>query len=531
MLQLRYWFVSFVFILLFGCQEKDPLFDKDDASLQLRICVPDYEVDVKSVSSDPANPDSWTSWERAVDGRYLYKVAAFILQGDRLVACKDLDLQGEAKEATIEFDGNFTHGAYTLMVVANYSAFQANDGDNGTKSYNGISGFTSTVQQILSRGTIDNFTNQYSDSFLNFKISSIDGVCPRVPQPLTLVKNIELHPGTNVISGELLRTYSRIRISVENNSDEDLKISSLDFSDIFTQRQAYIFSGKGYLTEKSSIDVLSVDALTPFAGNVSNQLVIPAKGSSVIFDAYILESKSASDTEEYSYNLGLGYEGMSGTYALNSTTAITNVNNLSRGLYLIYNTEYKLFAKAENSSVNSASLGTLKYGMSIPKECVWALDNTGLQNNRYYIGTADAFKQGQTAYYVTNSYSSRTVSLSTNKTYYFTFANNSNYISMQSNSSGYYTYLQMYYNYIRGNNSVDYRSTFILYPIDEMQGSQERIPVVTIDNATGQPVEVMEIKRNDFINALVRVSYSKNQGHFTYEVGQWGSAGGDVEFN
>ena len=247
-------------MLLPGCTEISS--PAGDASLQISICAPSFSEEVKSVSSDPTSPQNWTSWERAVDGRYLYRVTAFILQGERLVAHKDLSLDGEATEAYMDFEANFTHGTYTLMIVANYSSFEAEDGDNGLKRYEGISGFSQTVQDILTESTIDDFTRTYSDSFMNFMISSENGVCKRVPQPLTLVKEIELHPGTNSISGELIRTYSRIRIAVENNSDEDLRISSLDFSPTFTQKKAYLFENKGYISENASIDVHSPNALT-----------------------------------------------------------------------------------------------------------------------------------------------------------------------------------------------------------------------------------------------------------------------------
>ena len=293
-LHISIYFLIFAALMLHGCDKCELASGEKDASLQIRINAPSYSAELKSVSSDPTSPENWSKWERAVDGRFLYRVTAFILQGNRLVAHKDLTLVGEPDQATIDFEANFTHGAYTLMIVANYSAFEAEDGSNGTKKYDGLSGFAGTVQEILTHSTIDNFTSTYANSFMNFQIASENGVCKRVPQPLTLVKAIELHPGTNVISGELVRTYSRIRIAVENNSDEDLMLTSMSFADIFTQSKAYLFDGKGYLSDKASIDVAGSNAMTPFTGSESNPLIIPSKGISVVFDAYILESSKES---------------------------------------------------------------------------------------------------------------------------------------------------------------------------------------------------------------------------------------------
>ena len=134
--------------MLHGCTKSEAVSADGDASLKIRLTAPSF-AELKSVSSAPDSPQEWTSWERAVDGRFLYRVTAFILQGDRLVAHKDLSLQGEPVEADIDFEANFTHGTYTLMVVANYSSFEAEDGSNGSKKYDGLSGFASTVQEII----------------------------------------------------------------------------------------------------------------------------------------------------------------------------------------------------------------------------------------------------------------------------------------------------------------------------------------------------------------------------------------------
>ena len=519
-----------VLFAVYGCQDGLQPQEEGAASLRLVLNVPKYEVELKSVSSDPTSPETWTKWERAVDGRYMYRVTAFILQGNRLVAHKDLELQGEAQEAVLDFEANFTHGSYTLMAVANYSAHEAADGSNGTRRYAGLEDFTATVEELLNHGLVDNFTSIYSNSFINYKLKSTDGVCPLTPQPLTLVKTIELHPGVNQISGELVRTYSRVRIAVENNSDEELKISSLTFSDIFTQSSAYLFADKGYLNDKIAIDASSSNALTPFTGTESSPLAIPAKEKAVVFDAYILESQKGSANDTYSYNLGLNYQGQT-SYTLKSKTAITKKANVSTGHYVIMtrsNSKY-LKAGANKVEVLSNALGTLTAGMSIPKEYVWTFDNSNLSANQYYIGTADAMKSGQTAYYMAQP-TNNSVPLGSNKSVYFTVGENNNYLTFEA-SSGNLRYLYVNNNIVQGYSSNRTNAQFMLYPVDVPIGSVTEIPLNTIDDRTGQAEEVTQISRNDFINAVVKVSYSKNQGHFVYEVQNWGEAGGDVSFN
>ncbi len=524
-------------MMLYGCTKSEVASaEKDYASLKIRLNAPSYTAELKSVSSDPDSPQEWTTWERAVDGRFLYRVTAFILQGNRLVAHKDLSLQGEPVEADIDFEANFTHGTYTLMIVANYSSFEAEDGSNGTKKYDGISGFAGTVQEILTHSTIDNFTQTYTDSFLNYQIASENGVCRRIPQPLTLVKEIELHPGTNVISGELIRTYSRVRISVENNSDEELLISSLNFGEIFTQSRAYLFEGKGYLNAKASIDATSSNAMTPFTGTESAPVAIPAKEISVVFDAYILESSKGNSDEDYSYSMGLGY-GQQSSYTLKSTTAITKRANLSSGQYIICTRNNNYYLKAGSNSVEAQSnaLGTLKQGMAVPKEYVWTFDNkkadgTQLGANNYYIGTEAATSTGATSYYM-NDPTNNSITLGANKSVYFTVEDRQSYLTLKSSSNGTFRYVYVNNGKVQGYSSNGSSAQFKLYPVDAPSSSVIEIPLKTIDNATGQAEYVGQIDRNDFINAVVKVTYSKNQGHFIYEVRDWYTGGGDVEFN
>ena len=142
-------------VFLFSGCHKDPSCVSDglepDAALTVRLNVPAIEAYVKSVSGYPSDPQQWSRWERTVDGRYLYRVTAFLLQGHRLVAVKDLSLDedNEPVEAEMSFDGNFVHGAYRLMVVANYSAHSAEDGDAGVKTYEHLCGIVPQAYDFI----------------------------------------------------------------------------------------------------------------------------------------------------------------------------------------------------------------------------------------------------------------------------------------------------------------------------------------------------------------------------------------------
>ena len=505
------------------------------ATLFLELSIPDVNVETKSISSDPSDPSGWTTWERAVDGRYLYRVTAFLLQGKRLVSTADMELTEETSKTVLEFEGNFTHGNYTLMVAANYSAHQAEDGSNGVQTYAGLTDFTSTVETILEQNTIEDFTSAYEDSFIKYELASHDGICAKVPQALTMVKDIELHPGVNNIAGELVRTYSRVRITAENQSDEQLMISSLSFSNAFTQRRAYIFPGNGYIQDKVALDVDSPYALTAFTATEGAPLSIDARSSSVIFDAYILESSRVDQNEEYSYTLDLGYDGTRG-YKLRNTNAISRRDNVSSGYYIIYSPTSGRYLTSGANSVQTGTLNTLSAGMTIPEEYVWTIASSG-QSYRFYIGTSEAMTSGQTAYYISNP-SSDYISLGSNRSVYFTvseeYSNRQYYLNLQSSGN------QNRYIAVSGSSAFGQKwnnkgsaSRFWLYPVNapSSASSSFKIPLETIDKTSGQPVLAERIDRNDFVNVVVLVKYNKNKGHFEFEVRNWESAGGDVEFN
>ncbi len=538
--RVKYIFAIIAAVLLAACRKEVNSGLNGNATLSVCIRVPAIGASVKSVSGNPSDPQTWTQWERAVDGRYLYRVTAFLLQGDRMVASKDLVLDGEDEqaEASLSFDGNFVHGTYKLMVAANYSAHTANDGDNGNRNYSGITEFTNTVDEILgTRGVLENFTGTYSDSFVKFMIASQEGICPKVPQPLSLVKEIELHPGSNLVEGELLRTYSRIRIAIENHSDEQLSISSLEFSNLFTQTRAYIFPDRGFYNERSTINTSGTNAITPFTATNGTPLLIPGKSATTIFDAYILESSKNSSEENYTYSIGLGYGG-SEKYIVKSTTAINDPANISKGYYVIYNARRGRRLKSGSDKVEGIQTGVLEQGAEIAKEHVWALDNTGLSGNNYYIGTPEILQEGdQTAYYMAQT-SSNGVLLNSlfNSDYSFSFStytsNNSNYLTIRSSERNNNLYLDMDKNgNVTGAGTQSNSTRFYLYPVERSGATVYKITLETINKQDGQAYAAEEIKRNDFVNVVVSVSYNKNTGHFTFEVKDWNTAGGDINFN
>jgi hypothetical protein len=124
--------------------------------------------------------------------------------------------------------------------------------------------------------------------------------------------------------------------------------------------------------------------------------------------------------------------------------------------------------------------------------------------------------------------------LGANKSVYFTAEDKNQHISFKSSSNSKIPYIYINNGKVHGYGSNGSSAQFKLYRVEGSSASASssiEIPLKTINNSTGQAEDVEQINRNDFINAVVKVSYSKNQGHFIYEVKDWNTGGGDVNFN
>lgn len=537
-----------------------------------------------SLSTYPTDSEKWSEWERVVDGRYFYHVTLFLLRDDALVGYRDIyqgaadvdanngfyvegavapdAAKGEELQVSFLYDTpkhgaveRLKRGTYRLMVVANYSAYEA---DNGGTNYS-YSGLDNGSFRTLVNGVMNDFgddgietfsADTYGD-FFNYRLDAgSDYVCPQQPQPLTLVQDIELKPGDNRIAVQLVRTYARVRIEVENNSGtEDLAVKELSFSSNFAQRYAYLFDqpddvpdSKYALADKGALEVTSSDALQSFLGSADAPLVIQdlsstaEDNSKVIFDAYVLESKD--ETNAYTYTLDIQYptEG-EGSYTLKSTTSLSTRDALaadydsSDHCYLIYNPNRDRFLKAGTTTVTSATL-SLSAGMELDETYVWELERNGNNTNQYYLKTT-----GATAYYMGNP-GNNSVGLDALKSVWFTAGDQTiqrnGYISLRSSGNGNY-YLAINNNgRVQRSGDTGNSTRFHLYPVTKSAGGpQYDDPIIlkTIDSQTAQVTAVNEIKRNDFIQVLVTVAYNKENGDFLFEVQDWNEKQGNIEFN
>ena len=260
-----------------------------------------------------------------IDGDYLDVVSVYLLDSNKEIVAKreNISVTDEATELVVEFteSDQLKRGIHTLMAVANHASLSSFQADNYDALINNKVHATNTTKNIIPNDVV---------------------------QPLSLMKEIELHAGNNQVEGELVRTFARLRIEVTNNSGSlPLKIKSLSFSENFTQKQAYVFddgTDRKYFGETGAPVSTYEKALIPFAAKTIN-----AQSNDVLFDAYLLESKAA-DGGKFTYTLEFDYDDK--PYVTNSVYVNkTNIGNNFEGSYfLIQNNRSKKFIRDDNKN-------------------------------------------------------------------------------------------------------------------------------------------------------------------------------------
>lgn len=608
-----------VLSLLCACQrEAVPGQNPEAASLCLDLSVPGLRIESKGNVDNPFADDisSWTDWEKVVDGRMMYRLTVFLIEKDTgyLVAYRDIyfgspDLKtsGSAEGPNGWYDGSsvdvslntstqaqisflYDHplhtatngssferlqrGTYKLLAVANYSGVnntKFNGQPDDVPSYTGLGGgnFDTYVDGIIAEfknyqesGTKENFAKYtHYSSLVNYLLTSSSSlICPAMPQPLTLAKEIELHPGTNTVSGELLRTFSRIRISVENMSNKELTLHSLSFSEKTTKNQTYLFSmpetpDRVYTIGTAGAPVVSsTDAIVSFTKETVIEDLASGNNTKTLFDAYILESRGA--TGDYTYTLDLEYVGESAVPQYEKTsTAISTKEGLADGGFYLFqnqNNQYRFLIAGtpylQTVDVELADLPTPLDESMVMKLISVDSDKDGKQdtetiNSKDYPKYIIQTQYGGTTYYLGTPGRSTNIPMIPNQSSATVFtarddrAGKLTFWSNTNNENGVRDFINVYggqQDQVRGWNDNDGGSQFILYTVKQvMKAPKYSDPIVlsTIDPVTSVVSPVNTIRRNDFINVLISVSYNKDLGDFEFEVKSWDEVSGSIEFN
>lgn len=502
--------LSFLYAMLVmcGCTEHEyndgPM---QGTSLTLTLQSTEERLETRGVE-DLDDNGIVSELEEVVDGRRMYRLAVFLVRDGAVETSAVLE-KGDPRfgngntEATVSFDNLDYSKPYQLYAVANYGEYDSQ-----------TSGHLSAITDVTGN--------------MQVASSATSALCPKAtPYPLTLKKEIALQPGTNFVSGELVRTYARVRINIRNQSKADLQVTKLSFADRFTQSTAPLFGEGG--TANATPSVTSGDAVTPFV----KDMIIPGIGEgnsvteSTIFDAYMLESNGG----QYQYTLGLKYDGgVSETVYEVESNYISNPSSVvDGGLYVIYNTNASSYLY-DNGSNNLSLTSSYSTGGELNHNCVWRFIKVS-GNNNYRIES-----MGRSGYYIRSSAVKNNavpMTSTAGDNDYFTLSQSSSYMHMRSTSGSYY--LAANKNSPIGATTGNSRR-FRLYRVNATTVNSDvaheaTIPITTIDKETGENVPMQKLSRNDFVNILVNVSYNDKSGDVEFEVSDWNEVEGDVTFD
>lgn len=508
-------------LLCIACQQDDILPDVSHRGTSLTITFRAPSHSTRGIQ-DLDDDGNVTEAELMRDGQKMYRVSVYLVSGGVVERHQQLEyaqLNDDKAEATVTFDQLDYTKAYQLYAVANHGDY--------------------TATGISLKGYLSDLPDNQSPQNVTLSTGSTDYICDKAKvYPLTLQKEIDLNPGANTVSGELVRTFARVRINVRNQStSNDLQLTSLTFP-AMAQASTNIFAPAA--SANYAPVPTSAYAITPFEADMNLAKVTDGNVTEeTIFDAYILEGTGGT----YSFDLGLRYvdQVASEGYSTDEVAVTKQKDIVADGMYILKQ-EYDLDNSNDGYVYANGQLNC-KWGDSykdsegkIDPNYVWQFKEA--EDGKYAL-----VSMGSSGYYIKSSgISSGHIPLTNvnpDLIHSFTVEGKSKKWAFKTASS---SFLGPYYLYNVGNNIVYAYTTvgtYILYKVTFQGGSSSTvkaestptIPINIIDNRTGVASPLTSIKRNDFIEITVNVSFNEQQGAIGFNTTNWQEGGGDVTFN
>lgn len=505
-------------LLCIACQQDDILPDVSHRGTSLTITFRAPSHSTRGIQ-DLDDDGNVTEAELMRDGQKMYRVSVYLVSGGVVERHQQLEyaqLNDDKTEATVTFDQLDYTKAYQLYAVANHGDYTAT----------GLTGYLSDLP------------DDKSPQDITLTTGSTDYICDKAKvYPLTLQKEIDLNPGANTVSGELVRTFARVRINVRNQStSNDLQLTSLTFP-AMAQASTNIFAPAAS-TNYAPVPT-SAYAITPFEANMNLAKVTDGNVTEkTIFDAYILEGTGGT----YSFDLGLRYvdQVASEGYTTDEVPVTELSGIVANGMYILYqqNGTNDGYVYA-NGTDNLKWSGNYKDGEGkIDPNYVWRFEYVA--DGQYALAS-----MGSSGYYIkSKGISSASQIPLTNDNemlnLFLTVGKSDNKWTFKTSSSSWTGAAYYLYNY-GGNAVYAYSSpgTYILYKVTYQGGSSSTvkaestptIPINIIDNKTGVASPLTSIMRNDFIEITVNASFNEKQGAIGFNTTNWQEGGGDVTFN
>ena len=505
-------------LLCIACQQDGILSDASHRGTSLTITFRAPSHSTRGIQ-DLDDDGNVTEAELMRDGQKMYRVSVYLVSRGVVERHQQLEyaqLNDDKTEATVTFDQLDYTRVYQLYAVANHGDY--------------------TATGVSLTGYLSDLPDNQSPQSVTLSTGSTNYICDKAKvYPLTLQKEIHLNPGANTMSGELVRTFARVRINVRNQStSNDLQLTSLTFP-AMAQASTNIFAPAAS-TNYAPVPT-SAYAITPFEANMNLAKVTDGNVTEkTIFDAYILEGTGGT----YNFDLGLRYvDQVASEGYTKDKVAVTKKDNIeANAMYILCSNDGYVYANGTENLKWSDSYEDSEG--KINPNYVWRFDKLEGQEDKYALAS-----MGSSGYYIKSDgiSSSSQIPLTDEKlNHYFTVGKSGtgNKLTFKTSSSSWTG--AAYYLYNHGDNEVwaySSGSDYILYKVTYQGGSSSTvkaestptIPINIIDSKTGVASPLTSIKRNDFIEITVNASFNEKQGAIGFNTTNWQEGGGDVTFN
>lgn len=389
---------------------------------------------------------------------------------------------------------NVERASYTLYFVANSDA----------------------LSSYLAGATIDDA----------FKKATIDYEYGINGMPLSVVKEIHVVPGKNMISASLVRICAKIHVTVRNSTlDKMIWIKDISLNDISPDK-TYLFEQDSFFPWAVYEELEKMTAVIGLAPNT--EITYPA--------VYLFETDKApgikirggvfagTQTEEP----GVTTQTIS-SYSFEETSESLSTGNQ----YLVMNKSMRYLLKGHQSG--SVGIDFLASGDG-PKNHLLASsdieDYIWTYESKYYLKNIGQKKYLRNSY--GNLYLDRSIGNFTfngNKTDGYTISSGSNYIwnnagTLDFNNKGKSPQNQWYF----------YKVTSVSTTEEVFAGAEALINYADddlnhIDPDLGVAVPLQRIKRNESIDIRVNIFFNKNTGKLDFETETWKTVDNETTFD
>lgn len=387
---------------------------------------------------------------------------------------------------------NVERASYTLYFVANSDA----------------------LSSYLAGATID---NAFKNATINYKYG-IDGM------PLSVVKEIHVVPGNNMISASLVRICAKIQVTVRNSTlDKMIWIKDISLNDISPDK-SYLFEQDSFYPWVGYEDLQKIT--TPIGIAPNTELTYPA--------VYLFETDKApgikirggvfdgNQTEEP----GVTTQTIS-SYSFEETSESLNPNTSDK--YLVMNKSMRYLLKGHKSG--SVFIDFLASGdgpknhllaSSDIEDYLWTYYLKNIGQNKYLRNSSGKLNLGT---------SIGNFTFNGNKTDGYTISSGSNYIwnnagSLNFNANGKSPQNQWYFYKVTSVSTTEEvfanAEALINYSDDNLSH---------IDPNLGVTVPLQSIKRNESIDIRVNIFFNKNTGKLDFKTEIWKMVDNETTFD